>query len=96
MTTDNVMRKALTDCHGELLFVDDCDECVIGVGRQHGITESVAIYDNNKLIEHFAEVFKDQEDPWASAVEWVDFNITCAYLGKLTPIFMNPFNQEEL
>ena len=32
--------------------------------------------------------FTDEDDPWLSAIEWFEYNILGAYMGKGTPIYI--------
>lgn len=43
------------------------------------------MYQYESLVESFAKQFEDSEDPEQDAVEWVDYNVACAYVGKYTP-----------
>ena len=49
------------------------------------------MYSYDELIASFTEQFRDSEnedpdfDPQQDAVEWVDFNVMGAYVGKYTP-----------
>jgi len=68
------------------------DSAIVGIGRQHG-SETVFIYDHDKLTGAMynylcAVVGKDYSDAYEGAVEWVDYNIADAYMGKGTPIIM--------
>ena len=58
-------------------------DAFIGVGRQAGV--EVAVYDYDKCIDVLME--RDGmsiED----AIEWMEYNVVPAYVGKGTPIFM--------
>jgi hypothetical protein len=53
----------------------------------------VFIYDYDKLIDtmyNYCRIVegRDDKDAYENAVEWVDYNITDAYMGKGTPIIM--------
>jgi hypothetical protein len=48
----------------------------------------VAMYSYEELISSFAQQFHEEEDPEESAMEWVDFNVMGAYLGKNTPFIV--------
>jgi hypothetical protein len=81
------IREKISEHNPDAILFDDLDDAIIGVGQQHG-RNRVAIYDRNKCIEIFAEQFKDGEDPYLTAIEWFEFNVENAYVGKNTPIFM--------
>ena len=76
------------------------DALIIGTGEEHDsaligtakiIREDewveVAMYSYDELIKSFTQQFRgdDSEDPEQDALEWVDFNVVGAYMGKYTP-----------
>ena len=76
------------------------DALIIGTGEEHDsaligtakiIREDewveVAMYSYDELIKSFTEQFRgdDSEDPEQDALEWVDYNVVGAYMGKHTP-----------
>ena len=76
------------------------DALIIGTGEEHDsaligtakiIREDewveVAMYSYDELIKSFTEQFRgdDSEDPEQNALEWVDYNVVGAYMGKYTP-----------
>jgi hypothetical protein len=76
------------------------DALIIGTGEEHDsaligtakiIREDewveVAMYSYDELIKSFTEQFRgdDSEDPEQDALEWVDYNVVGAYMGKYTP-----------
>jgi hypothetical protein len=69
--------------HEGLLFADGFDEAIIGVAERIGM-EPVVAYDTNKIIEILAREMTEDE-----AVEFFEFNILGAYMGKRTPIFIS-------
>ena len=82
-------------------IVENCpDSLIIGTGEEHDsaligtakiIREDewveVAMYSYDELIKSFTEQFRgdDSEDPEQDALEWVDYNVVGAYMGKYTP-----------
>ena len=69
------------------LKADGFDDALIGVGNQTGSVDCL-VYDRQKCIK----VLVDRE-----AVEFFEFNVACAYVGKGTPIFIEPItNLKEL
>jgi hypothetical protein len=80
---------------------ENCPEAlIIGTGEEHDsaligtakiIREDewveVAMYSYDELIKSFTEQFRgdDSEDPEQDALEWVDYNVVGAYMGKYTP-----------
>jgi len=76
------------------------DALIIGTGEEHDsaligtakiIREDewveVAMYSYDELIKSFTEQFRgdDSEDHEQDALEWVDYNVVGAYMGKYTP-----------
>lgn len=56
---------------------DGCDDAIIGI-----TPNGEAVYSIEKLWDVFMVQGMNHEE----AVEWVDFNILCAYVGDFTPI----------
>ena len=48
------------------------------------------IYDYQMLVEAFAEGFKDSEEPYGEAIEWVDYNVirSLPYYGDKAPFVL--------
>ena len=66
---------------------EDFDPCIIGVDG-----EGRTIYDANKIVDHLhQEILEGEYDPedctYTMAVEHYYFNIECAYLGTMTPLY---------
>lgn len=77
--------RALVEEHadGEMLIADGLDAAIIGVTE--GVSEPVVAYSYDKCIEIFR--IRDgmtEED----ALEHMSFNVTGAYVGTRTPIFI--------
>jgi hypothetical protein len=77
--------RALVDefADGEMLVADGLDAAIIGVTE--GVSEPVVAYDYDKCVEIFR--IRDgmtEED----ALEHMSFNVTGAYVGPRTPIFI--------
>ena len=72
---------------------DQFDKHIIGLTLNfEGITSLV--YDEDSIIEMLAEDFEEnkedsEQDSYILAVEYFEFNIRGAYLGKQTPIFVS-------
>ena len=77
-------RKEIAAYDKDIVFWDDCDEAVVGIGERCS-QPPVAIYDNGKLIDCFVRQGMTHEE----AEEWVDFNIRCAWVCKRTPIILH-------
>lgn len=48
------------------------------------------VYDYDLLVQAFADDFKDSEDPYTDAVEWVDYNVvrSLPYYGDRAPVIL--------
>lgn len=87
------IRKYLEANNPEALFIgqdEEHDSALIGIAyipREDEFVH-VAMYEYEELIASFAKQFEDDEDPEESAMEWVDFNVVGAYVGKYTPFIV--------
>ena len=85
--------KALEQ-NSEALFLPECDSALIGTYSVEREGESVIVscYDYYLLVNHFAQEFsvdcEEDENPEEQALEWVDYNIEGAYVGKYTPVIV--------
>ena len=85
--------KAL-DNNEEALFLPNCDPALIGTYELERECENVIVscYDYDLLVDCFAKEFsldcEENEDPVEQAMEWVDYNIVGAYVGKYTPVIV--------
>jgi len=68
---------------GEALFADGFEDALIGLGCQ--FHHAVAIYDWNKCVDILMQRDKMSEE---EACEFMDFNVTGAWAGNNTPVFM--------
>lgn len=96
MSKQNEIRAYLVTVNPEALYIgndETHDTALIGTCRikREEVWVEVAMYSYDDLIASFTEEFRDNEnedpefDPEQDAVEWVDFNVTGAYLGIHTP-----------
>ena len=82
-------------CPQAIVF-DNCNDAIVGTAKivREGDFVEVALYDKELLIEHFRNDFSsvpdDDEDTdyELQAIEWVEYNIEGAYLGKYTPVIL--------
>jgi len=72
----------------ELTIFDGLDDAIIGVGTVN--QEQAVVYDETLVIEILKEDMKLDEH---EANEWFQFNISGAYVGPSTPIFMVPMEE---
>ena len=66
-----------------VFLADGLDEAFLGISCGFGPTK--AVYDWDKCVEIFKERYGMTRD---EAVEWMDFNVTGAYVGEQTPEFI--------
>ena len=71
----------MTELVGKALLADGFSEALIGMGNR--FTFDVAVYDYNKCIEILARDMSQEE-----AVEYFEFNVSGAYVGEHTPVFV--------
>jgi hypothetical protein len=93
MTLSQEVRAYLERVNLEALYIgqgEEHDSALIGVTyiKREDEFVHVAMYNYEELISSFAKQFDDEEDPEESAMEWVDFNVIGAYLGKHTPFIV--------
>lgn len=67
-----------------IILLTDLDAALVGIGERIGMPP-VAVYDSKKCIEILIESY---DMTYEEALEFFDFNITGAYLGESTPIFI--------
>ena len=65
----------------EALLADGFSEALIGMGNRSPY--DVAVYDYGKCIEILT-----RDMPHEDAVEYFDFNVSGAYVGEHTPVFV--------
>ena len=83
------IREILEDESPEALLYDDMDEALIGVyrgdlARQDIRESSIAVYSYVKYIEILSREMSEEE-----AVEYFDFNVAAAYIGKFQPLIID-------
>ena len=73
----------------EALLADGFSEALIGMGTR--FTYDVAVYDYTKCIEILS-----RNMPQEDAIEYFDFNVSGAYVGEHTPVFIILTTDEEI
>lgn len=70
----------------DVIVADGFEDALIGVGQQ--FNKALAVYDRQKCIEILIERngMSDEE-----AVEYFEYNVTGAWVGEYTPIFLETF-----
>ena len=76
------------DVHGAIMLEprEQLDNAIMGVSMDN----QSFIYSYELLVEEYAKMFKDDEDPELTATEWVDYNVVrgCDYMGERRPIIV--------
>lgn len=78
------IRERLASLSPEALLADGWDDCIIGVAYSPGRGDLV-VYDGDAIINKL--VNRDGLE-YEEAVEYFDFNITGAWMGPKTPVFV--------
>ena len=93
MTLAQEIRAYLESVNPEALYIgenEEHDSALIGVTyiKREEEFVHIAMYQYESLVESFAKQFEDSEDPEQDAVEWIDYNVASAYVGKYTPFIV--------
>ena len=72
------------------LTMDGCDDAFIGLANQHSKLR-LAVYDYVKLVKVHTDMGMTEED----AVDFVEFNIVCAWVGEDTPLIIYQMTAED-
>ena len=91
------LREWAADFNAEALFADGFDQAILGMCEQFG-KEPVVAYDREKCIQILMDDLAQSvgegdgedegEDLYGMALEYFDFNVTGAYVGVNTPVFL--------
>lgn len=67
------------------MFLDgvDFDEAILGVAQKADGHDAV-VYDTVRVLQVL-----ERDMPYEEALEYFNFNISCAYLGPTTPLFVD-------
>lgn len=77
-------KKNFENDEDNIILLPDLDDALIGIGERIGIPP-IAVYDSQKCVEILMERLNIE---YEDAVEFFNFNISGAYLGEYTPIFI--------
>ena len=80
------IKHYITQHNDEAIFADGFDDALIGVGVV--FNRSLATYDMRKCIDILMKRDGMTEE---EAVECFEFNVTGAYVGENTPVFVELF-----
>ena len=75
------VREEVAEVNFEALFADGFDDAVIGVD-----TYGRGVYDYDKCVDILME--EDDDLEYIDAIEHMDYNVTGAYVGEFTPLFI--------
>lgn len=89
MPTTREIVESLREEYPDCLMADGFDDALIGV-IDGACRPTVACYDYQKCIEILMERGMDETE----ASEYMDFNVTGAYVGPLTPLFLHDWRRE--
>ena len=79
-----IAEAMLADENPGAMFADGWDDAILGVARIY-VGDPVVVYDLGKIVDALIEDGATRED----ALEYVQFNITGAYVGEGTPAFLD-------
>jgi len=98
------MKKVeqIAEIDPEAIIADGYDDAIIGLSW-----DSKVVYDGNKCVEILMkEIIKEkmqeeeaeeevaEEEAYQEALEFLEYNTFCAYVGDRTPIFIFPCEEE--
>jgi hypothetical protein len=72
-----------------VLLADGFEDALLGIGRQFNL--DIAVYDYDKCVEIL--MARDGME-YEEAVEFMEFNVVGAYVGKTTPVFLETGRKE--
>ena len=73
-----------------LLQADGFEDALLGLARKKGAADSLAYY-YDKCVAILVERGMSDEE----AIEWMEFNVVDAYVGPTTPVFIQPYFEEQ-
>jgi hypothetical protein len=86
------MRELIAEKYGEeIMMMDGYDNCIVGVVSRFG-QEPIVCYDMNKVVEKLLKMSPNGMTR-EEAEEWFEYNQIGAWVGPLTPCFLD--NLEE-
>lgn len=75
----------------QTLKADGFDKAIIGIDFNY--TPPKLVYDKQKMIEIMME---DEECTLDDAIDYLEYNTWCAYVGEGTPIYIDTGSPEEV
>ena len=85
----------LTAVNPEALLPSDCFKAFIGIAFKRGLS-TVGVVDLQKCVEiiaaeYTAETEEEGYDKYTQALEYLEYNSTCAYMGLNTPYYFEKY-----
>ena len=80
----------------QILFADGFDDAVLGIAMDLDLPR--VVYSKERMIEIIMKEYEgleEVEDPFAAAMEFLEYNVWSAYVGTGTPMYINEGNKEE-
>jgi len=90
MSNKESYKELMSEWNEDMLFSDGLDDALIGICHQFG-RPAVAAYDYEKLIDILME--RDGMS-YEEAVEFFEFNISGAWVGENTPVYIERISDE--
>ena len=72
-----------------MMSLDDFDDCIEGVVSRYG-QDDILCYSKQKILIKLTK----QDMSLSEAYEYFDFNIIGAWVGDMTPCFIEDYNEE--
>jgi len=100
MNDSQEIREYLNEYSPEAILWDDCDSALIGTARikREDQWNTVAMYSYELLVMYFVNNFRglyeskeesiSDDELESMAIEYVDYNISGAYVGPFTPLII--------
>ena len=73
-----------------IMLADGFEEAFVGIGQQ--FTHNFAVYDHGRCVQILMERDGMTEE---EAEEFMEFNVTGAWVGKGTPVFLRPMSLDD-
>lgn len=78
------LREWLSELDEEIMLFDNLDDAFIGLAHRQG-QPTLAVYDWWLIID---VLMRDGIDDLEDAIEYLEFNIACAWFGPNTPLIL--------
>ena len=73
------------------LFADGFDDAIIGLNYHEGVHR--VVYNSHLMIE---QLMIESDMTMEDAMEYLQFNTFCAYMGEGTPLYVDVMDREEI